>query len=85
MAHPKLIQKFGAKDALAKIAPLRTGLPDTAGKMIKKTQKKNALLPHWLPPDAAGNELICVSLLIFKSPLILTSRSRALNSEKPAI
>jgi len=29
MAHPKLIQKFGAKDALAKIAPLRTGLPDT--------------------------------------------------------
>jgi len=29
MAHPQLIQKFGAKDALAKIAPLRTGLPDT--------------------------------------------------------
>jgi len=29
MAHPKLIQKFGAKDALAKIAPLRTGLADT--------------------------------------------------------
>jgi len=29
MAHPKLIQKFGAKDALAKIAPLRTGLLDT--------------------------------------------------------
>uniref|UniRef100_A0A7S0NCN6 DUF6815 domain-containing protein n=1 Tax=Hanusia phi TaxID=3032 RepID=A0A7S0NCN6_9CRYP len=29
MAHPQLISKFGAKDALAKIAPLRTGLPDT--------------------------------------------------------
>jgi hypothetical protein len=27
--HKKTKQKFGAKDALAKIAPLRTGLPDT--------------------------------------------------------
>jgi len=43
MAHPKLIQKFGAKDALAKIAPLRTGLPDTAGKKIKKNSKKKTL------------------------------------------
>jgi len=29
MAHPELMRRFGAKDALAKIAPLRTGLPDT--------------------------------------------------------
>jgi len=29
MAHPQLMKRFGAKDALAKIAPLRTGLPDT--------------------------------------------------------
>ena len=51
MAHPKLIQKFGAKDALAKIAPLRTGLPDTAGKKIKKNSKKKTLFfPALAPP-----------------------------------
>ena len=50
MAHPKLIQKFGAKDALAKIAPLRTGLPDTAGKKIKKTQKKKRSSSALAPP-----------------------------------
>lgn len=29
MPHPKLMQKFGSKDALFKIRNLRTGLPDT--------------------------------------------------------
>jgi hypothetical protein len=29
MPHPTLMQRFGSKDALAKIAALRTGLPDT--------------------------------------------------------
>ncbi len=50
MAHPKLIQKFGAKDALAKIAPLRTGLPDTAGKKIKKNSKKKRSSSALAPP-----------------------------------
>jgi hypothetical protein len=49
MAHPKLIQKFGAKDALAKIAPLRTGLPDTAGIIIYYMYKKTmeCFASHW--------------------------------------
>jgi hypothetical protein len=29
MAHPTMIRKFGAKDALAKVSALQTGLPDT--------------------------------------------------------
>lgn len=29
MPHPKLMQRFGSKDALFKIRHLRTGLPDT--------------------------------------------------------
>ncbi|KAJ1467556.1 hypothetical protein T484DRAFT_1986194, partial [Baffinella frigidus] len=29
MAHPRMIGKFGAKDALAKVSALSTGLPDT--------------------------------------------------------
>lgn len=41
MAHPKLIQKFGAKDALAKIAPLRTGLPDTMAYYDAETWRKS--------------------------------------------
>lgn len=40
MAHPSMIQRFGAKDALAKIAPLRTGLPDTAAYYDKDTWRQ---------------------------------------------